>query len=228
MSMQRAPLVETQNGNEALHTRKTNRRCSGQLWHGTTLPVRHLMRGCRKCSTSRSSRCTEKSLGQTSSATGFQFSARDGWTSTRETSMNTTTEADMWRWSSTRRKIMVYMRQHPSRSSQTSDLRCRHPHKRHVQGGGGEGDCGERCRTRVFRGKGGEKDCHELPDEDKLEGQDMVGIFEKSLYGSLDAALNFQKEVRKIDAVARLRCGKVQLQYLFRQGYKHPSHGARR
>ena len=37
----------------------------------------------------------------------------------------------------------------------------------------------------------------ELPDEDKAEGQDMVGILEKSLYGTRDAALNFQKEVRK-------------------------------
>ena len=37
----------------------------------------------------------------------------------------------------------------------------------------------------------------ELPDEDKAEGQDMVGILEKSLYWTRDAALNFQKEVRK-------------------------------
>ena len=37
----------------------------------------------------------------------------------------------------------------------------------------------------------------ELPDEDKTEGQDMVGKLEKSLFGTRDAALNFQKEVRK-------------------------------
>ena len=37
----------------------------------------------------------------------------------------------------------------------------------------------------------------ELPDEDKADGQDMLGILEMSLYGTRDAALNFQKEVRK-------------------------------
>ena len=37
----------------------------------------------------------------------------------------------------------------------------------------------------------------ESPDEDKTEGQDMVGFLEKSLYGTRDAALNFPKEVRK-------------------------------
>ena len=49
-----------------------------------------------------------------------------------------------------------------------------------------------------FEAKVERKIAIELADEDKVEGQDMVGIFEKSLYGSLDAALNFQKEVRKL------------------------------
>ena len=68
----------------------------------------------------------------------------------------------------------------------------------------------------------------ELPDEGKAEGQDMVGILEKSLYGTRDAALNFQKGSSEIHAIARFCCGKVQLQYLLAQGQGHQSHGARR
>ena len=37
----------------------------------------------------------------------------------------------------------------------------------------------------------------ELPDEDKSDGQDMVGLLQKSLYGTRDAAINFQREVQK-------------------------------
>ena len=64
----------------------------------------------------------------------------------------------------------------------------------------------------------------ELPDEDKAEGQDMVGKLLKSLCGTRDAALNFQKEVRKFMQSQGfvVGSGKVQLQYI------HPSHGARR
>ena len=68
----------------------------------------------------------------------------------------------------------------------------------------------------------------ELPDEDKAEGQDMVGILEKSLYGTRDAALNLQKEVRKIMQSQGFVVGKVQLQYLFAQDQGHQSHGARK
>ena len=42
--------------------------------------------------------------------------------------------------------------------------------------------------------------CIELPEEDLEDGdveQDMVGLLKQSLYGTRDAAANFQKEVRK-------------------------------
>ena len=40
--------------------------------------------------------------------------------------------------------------------------------------------------------------CVELPEEAKVEGEgDMVGYLVKSLYGTRDAAANFQAEVRK-------------------------------
>ena len=41
--------------------------------------------------------------------------------------------------------------------------------------------------------------CVELPDEDKCDCDgDVVGLLEKSLYGTRDAALNFQKEIREL------------------------------
>ena len=43
------------------------------------------------------------------------------------------------------------------------------------------------------------KVCIELPEEDRLpDERDMVGLLSKSLYGTRDAAINFQKEVRKV------------------------------
>ena len=41
--------------------------------------------------------------------------------------------------------------------------------------------------------------CVEFPEEDKEEGEgDMVGLLKMSLYGTRDAAVNFQQEVRKV------------------------------
>ena len=41
--------------------------------------------------------------------------------------------------------------------------------------------------------------CIELPEEDKLPNErDQVGLLLKSLYGTRDAAMNFQREVRKV------------------------------
>lgn len=39
--------------------------------------------------------------------------------------------------------------------------------------------------------------CVELPPEERREGEDMVGFLKQSLYGTRDAAANFQREVRK-------------------------------
>ena len=45
------------------------------------------------------------------------------------------------------------------------------------------------------------KVCVELPEEDVMPNErDMVGLLGKSLYGTRDAAINFQKEVRKVMA----------------------------
>ena len=45
------------------------------------------------------------------------------------------------------------------------------------------------------------KVCVELPEEDIMPNErDMVGLLGKSLYGTRDAAINFQKEVRKVMA----------------------------
>ena len=38
----------------------------------------------------------------------------------------------------------------------------------------------------------------ELPDEDKSDGHDLVGVLQKSLYGTRDAAIQFQRKVQKI------------------------------
>ena len=37
----------------------------------------------------------------------------------------------------------------------------------------------------------------EFPDEDKSDGQDMVDLLHKSLYGTRDAAINFQREIQR-------------------------------
>ena len=53
--------------------------------------------------------------------------------------------------------------------------------------------------------------CIELPDEDKDAGdweEDMVGILEMSLYGTRDAAANFQQEVQRFMRDIGFRCGK--------------------
>ena len=51
--------------------------------------------------------------------------------------------------------------------------------------------------------------CVELPEEDKEEGEeDMVGKLEMSLYGTRDAAINFQREVSKFMRSIGFRQGK--------------------
>ena len=51
----------------------------------------------------------------------------------------------------------------------------------------------------------------ELPDEDKSDDKDMVGLLQKSLYGTRDAAINFQRKVQKFMrsqgfSVGRYKC----------------------
>jgi len=51
--------------------------------------------------------------------------------------------------------------------------------------------------------------CIELPDEDREEGEgDMVGKLQKSLYGTRDAAANFQKQVTKVMRKLGFKAGK--------------------
>ena len=51
--------------------------------------------------------------------------------------------------------------------------------------------------------------CVELPAEAKTEGEgDMVALLKKSLYGTRDAAINFQKEVAKVMRRIGFRVGK--------------------
>ena len=69
-------------------------------WHGTTSRGRHLIRK-KKCSTSRASKCTGKFFVRTLNGAEFQFFAHDEWTSTRETTTSTITEADLCPWNLT-------------------------------------------------------------------------------------------------------------------------------
>ena len=63
---------------------------------------------------------------------------------------------------------------------------------------GGEGSDGERCCTRIFEAPISREVAVELPVEDGAEpGSEMVGLLQKSLYGTRDAAANFQREVKK-------------------------------
>ena len=51
--------------------------------------------------------------------------------------------------------------------------------------------------------------CVELPDETRVEGEgDMVGYLVKSLYGTRNAAANFQEEVKRFMEGARFIRGK--------------------
>ena len=51
--------------------------------------------------------------------------------------------------------------------------------------------------------------CVELPEEDREEGEgDMVAYLQQSLYGTRDAAANFQREVRKVMREAGFEVGK--------------------
>ena len=52
------------------------------------------------------------------------------------------------------------------------------------------------------------KVCAELPPELHQEGRDDVGFLVKSLYGTRDAAANFQREVRKFMASCGFRVGR--------------------
>ena len=72
-----------------------------------------------------------------------------------------------------------------------------------------------------FEAKATRTICIELPEEDKGFGEeDMVGLLGKSLYGTRDAALNFQKEVREVMAQCGFQNGKYNV-----STYYHPERG---
>ena len=59
----------------------------------------------------------------------------------------------------------------------------------------------------------------ELPEEDGGgPGCPMVGLLQKSLYGTRDAAANFQKEIKKFMKDQGFSIGKVQRKYIFLAG----------
>ena len=64
--------------------------------------------------------------------------------------------------------------------------------------------------ARAFFEAGTSRDiCIELPEEDKIEGEgDMVGKLRMSLYGTRDAAANFQEEVRRFMVKLGFKQGK--------------------
>ena len=66
----------------------------------------------------------------------------------------------------------------------------------------------------------------ELPEEDGGgPGCPMVGLLQKSLYGTRDAAANFQKEIKKFMKDQGFSIGKVQRKYIFRRRSRTESHG---
>jgi len=50
--------------------------------------------------------------------------------------------------------------------------------------------------------------CVELPEEERREGLDEVGLLQQSLYGTRDASANFQEEIRRVLTRAGFRRGK--------------------
>ena len=67
-----------------------------------------------------------------------------------------------------------------------------------------------------FEAKATRKICVELPKEDlKSEDGDLVALLEKSLYGTRDAALNFQKEVKHLMMSIGFRNGQYSVSTYF-------------
>ena len=68
----------------------------------------------------------------------------------------------------------------------------------------------------------------ELPEEDGGgPGCPMVGLLQKSLYGTRDAAVNFQKEIKKFMKDQGYSTGEVKRKYIFPRRSRSESHGSR-
>ena len=70
----------------------------------------------------------------------------------------------------------------------------------------------------LFEAKATREVCVELPEEAKTEKDrrdDTVALLEKSLYGTRDAALNFQKEVRHFMKSIGFACGRYNVSTYF-------------
>ena len=63
--------------------------------------------------------------------------------------------------------------------------------------------------------------CVEIPDEAKEEGEgDVVGLLKMSLYGTRDAAANFQQEVRKVMVKLGFKVGRYNVSTYYHKSRK--------